>query len=59
MVVFDVTNTMTLAHTAQWLEEAQQANSTTQPLVFLVATKRDLLVQYHISSVLLHHMVTI
>ncbi|KAK3864766.1 hypothetical protein Pcinc_029566 [Petrolisthes cinctipes] len=43
MIVFDVTNIMTLIHTAQWLEEGRQANSTTQPLVFLVATKRDLL----------------
>lgn len=43
MVVFDVTNIVTLAHTAQWLEEARDANSNSCPLVFLVGTKRDLM----------------
>ncbi|XP_042214877.1 ras-related protein Rab-34-like [Homarus americanus] len=43
MVVFDVTNIVTLAHTAQWLEEARQANLNSNPLVFLVGTKRDLM----------------
>ncbi|XP_076069493.1 RAS oncogene family member RabX5 [Oratosquilla oratoria] len=43
MVVFDVTNVVTLAHTAQWLEEAKQANPASGPIVFLVGTKRDLL----------------
>ncbi|XP_071541563.1 ras-related protein Rab-34 [Panulirus ornatus] len=43
MIVFDVTNIVTLAHTAQWLEEARQANQNTNPLVFLVGTKRDLM----------------
>lgn len=44
MVVFDVTNVVTLAHTAQWLEEAREANINSCPLVFLVGTKRDLMV---------------
>ncbi|XP_047500590.1 ras-related protein Rab-34 [Penaeus vannamei] len=43
MVVFDVTNVVTLAHTAQWLEEAREANINSCPLVFLVGTKRDLM----------------
>ncbi|XP_053645771.2 ras-related protein Rab-34 isoform X3 [Cherax quadricarinatus] len=43
MIVFDVTNIVTLAHTAQWLEEAKQANLGLNPLVFLVGTKRDLM----------------
>ncbi|XP_064085807.1 ras-related protein Rab-34-like [Macrobrachium nipponense] len=43
MVVFDVTNIVSLAHTAQWLEEAKEANRNTNPLVFLVGTKRDLM----------------
>ncbi|XP_050698784.1 ras-related protein Rab-34-like [Eriocheir sinensis] len=44
MIVFDVTNIVTLAHTSQWLEEARQANADRlTPLVFLVATKRDLM----------------
>lgn len=45
MVVFDVTNVVTLAHTAQWLEEAREANINSCPLVFLVGTKRDLMVR--------------
>lgn len=45
MVVFDVTNIVTLAHTAQWLEEAKQANEGSNPLIFLVGTKRDLMVR--------------
>lgn len=44
MIVFDVRNIVSLAHTAQWLEEAKDANPDTNPLIFLVATKRDLLV---------------
>ena len=46
MIVFDVTNVMSLAHTAQWLEEAKDANQNYEPLIFLVGTKRDLLVSY-------------
>ena len=44
VVVFDVTSVMSLAHTAQWLEEAKDANRGSEPLIFLVGTKRDLLV---------------
>ncbi|MPC59745.1 Ras-related protein Rab-34 [Portunus trituberculatus] len=44
MIVFDVTNIVTLAHTSQWLEEARQANADRlTPVVFLVGTKRDLM----------------
>ncbi|KAL7645492.1 UNVERIFIED_CONTAM: hypothetical protein RMT77_003878 [Armadillidium vulgare] len=45
MIVFDVTNIVSLAHCAQWLEEARDANPDTNPIIFLVATKRDLLAE--------------
>ncbi|CAL4144530.1 unnamed protein product, partial [Meganyctiphanes norvegica] len=43
MIVFDITNIVTLSHTAQWLEEAKEANPHTDPIIFLVGTKRDLM----------------
>ncbi|XP_059490954.1 ras-related protein Rab-34-like [Neocloeon triangulifer] len=44
VVVFDMTNLLSLAHCHQWLEEAMTANCRgPKPLVFLVGTKKDLM----------------
>jgi hypothetical protein len=45
VVVFDMTNLLSLAHCHQWLDEAMNANSRgPKPLIFLVGTKKDLMV---------------
>lgn len=45
VVVFDMTNLLSLAHCHQWLDEAMTANCRgPKPLVFLVGTKKDLMV---------------
>ncbi|CAB3381772.1 Hypothetical predicted protein [Cloeon dipterum] len=45
VVVFDMSNLETLSNTRQWMNEAMAANSRgPKPLVFLVGTKKDLMV---------------
>ena len=43
LVVFDLTDLFSLSACPKWLEDALKAN-VDRPLVFLVGTKRDLLV---------------
>ena len=45
MVVFDLTDLYSLSSCPKWLEDALKAN-VVRPLVFLVGTKRDLLVMF-------------
>lgn len=45
IIVFDVTNLYSLSHSKNWLREALDANGTSSPLIFLVGTKKDLLVR--------------
>lgn len=45
IIVFDLTNLYSLSHCKNWLREALEANDTTTPLLFLVGTKKDLLVR--------------
>jgi hypothetical protein len=47
VVVFDLSSLMSLSHCPQWLEEGLSANSGS-PHIFLVGTKRDLMVWYQI-----------
>lgn len=44
IIVFDLTNLYTLSHSKVWLKEAMDANCSSSPLIFLVGTKKDLLV---------------
>lgn len=44
IIVFDLTNLYSLSHSKNWLQEALSANDTTTPLLFLVGSKKDLLV---------------
>lgn len=46
IVVFDLSNIFSLAHTKIWLKEALAANSNSEPLLFMVGTKKDLVVSY-------------
>lgn len=48
-VLFDLSNLYSLSHCAQWLEEALACN-TVQPIIFLIGTKRDLLVSFSKSN---------
>lgn len=43
VVVFDLTRPTTLANAANWMREALSANTKTDPIRFLVGTKKDLL----------------
>lgn len=44
IVVFDFTNISTLSHCKQWLKEALNASGNEDPFIFLVGTKKDLVV---------------
>lgn len=47
IIVFDLTNLYSLSHCKNWLKEALNANDeATTPLLFLVGTKKDLLVSF-------------
>ncbi|XP_076397692.1 ras-related protein Rab-34 [Megachile rotundata] len=50
MVVFDLANLLSLGHCQQWFSEAAQCNR--EPYhVFLIGTKRDLLVNYFVHTI--------
>lgn len=43
MIVFDLTNIFSLRNASVWLYEAKKACATTNPFVFLIGSKKDLL----------------
>ncbi|XP_030746891.1 ras-related protein Rab-34 [Sitophilus oryzae] len=52
VICFDLTNYESLLHSRQWLVEALNANRHTNPLVFLVGTKQDLLNDFSYKCIL-------
>ncbi|KAI4460879.1 hypothetical protein MML48_5g00006103 [Holotrichia oblita] len=44
VLVFDFTNISTLSHCKKWLDEALNASGNEDPFIFLVGTKKDLVV---------------
>lgn len=43
VITFDMANLSTLANAKKWLDEVHESNSNTEPLIFLVGNKKELL----------------